>query len=88
VSEGDPSAARLREYQERWEEEFARMFKLAGKASRVLSGMSNEELNALAEALDQEDILRLVRGEGVAKVARKVVKRKPSLLKYARHLLR
>ncbi len=87
ASEEDPSAERLKEYQERWEEEFGRMFKLTRKASRALSNMSNDELNALAEALDQEDILKLVRGEGVARVAKKVVKRKPSLIKHVRHLI-
>ncbi|WP_394353503.1 NAD(P)/FAD-dependent oxidoreductase, partial [Methanopyrus kandleri] len=88
IEEDDTSASFLKRYQDRWEEEFGKTFKYALKASKIFSEMSNEELNALAEALDREDILRLVKGEEVVKVAKKVISRKPSLLKYAKHLMK
>ncbi|WP_456436379.1 NAD(P)/FAD-dependent oxidoreductase, partial [Methanopyrus sp.] len=88
IEEDDTSATFLKQYQDEWKEEFGRIFKYTLKASKILSEMSNEELNALAEALDREDILRLVKGEGVVKVAKKVIARKPSLLKYAKHLMK
>ncbi|MEO2241242.1 MAG: NAD(P)/FAD-dependent oxidoreductase [Euryarchaeota archaeon] len=60
VSEGDPSAERLREYQERWEKELGETFEVAREAAEAVVGTSTEEVLEFLEGVEEglEEVLR------------------------------
>ncbi|RLI42665.1 hypothetical protein DRO64_06155 [Candidatus Bathyarchaeota archaeon] len=83
---GDTSKARLKEFDEKYEPWLSRI-RNSLKALRVLERLNDDDLNALAEILEDKDILDLANGLDVARVARKVLKHPKLAIKLAKPLI-
>jgi digeranylgeranylglycerophospholipid reductase len=59
VSEGDTSEKRLNEYERRWREQMGKRLERYLKAKEVLLSMSDEELDRLARALQDEEFEKI-----------------------------
>ncbi|MEM4501464.1 MAG: NAD(P)/FAD-dependent oxidoreductase [Thermofilaceae archaeon] len=84
--EGETSEKRLRSFDEKyrpWLERIRRSLRVL----RVIEGLSDEDLNELAEILDDEDIVDLANGLNVGRVARKLISHPRLAVKLAKQLL-
>ena len=84
--EGDVSKRRLSEFY-RVYEPWIRRINRSLRVLRVLENMSDEELNLLAEVLEDQDILDLANGLDVLRVARKLLGHPLLAVKLAKPLL-
>jgi digeranylgeranylglycerophospholipid reductase len=84
--DGDASEESLRAFDEKykpWLERIGRSLKVLG----IIERLSDEDLNELAEVLDDEDIVDLANGLNVGRVARKLLSHPRLAVKLARQLL-
>ena len=86
AQEGDPSKERLREFDEKYRPWLERIRKSL-KALRIFERLSDEDLNQLAEILEDRDIIDLANGLNIVRVARKLMAHPKLALKLARPLL-
>ena len=85
--EGDTSRERLMEFRRRYEKPWGERIRKSLKIMRVLEGMSDEELNMLAEAIQGEDIIDMAVRAEVRRVALKLLRHPRLAAKFARALL-
>ncbi len=84
--EGDTSEERLKAFDEKykpWLERIRRSLRVL----RVIEGLSDADLNELADILDDEDIIDLANGLNVGRVARKLLSHPRLAVKLAKQLL-
>lgn len=86
AQEGDTSKKRLSEFNKRYEP-WIRRINRSLRVMRTLEGLSDEELNILAEVLEDQDILDLANGLDVLRVARKLLSHPRLAVKLAKPLL-
>ena len=84
--EGDVSKDRLMEFVEKYRPWLTRI-KRSLKVLRVLENLSDDDLNLLAEVLEERDIIDLANGLDVLRVARKLLKHPRLAVKLAKPLL-
>ncbi len=82
IKNRDCSEESLMEYENRWKEKYYNILMAELKYKNILQKLSEKELNALADAMDEnlEDV-------DVKKIAFKAVKKAPSLLKYFKDII-
>ncbi len=83
----DFSRRLLEEYPLKYNEYWGKRIKDSLKALKVIEGLSDDDLNLLAEVLDSRDILDLANGENVRRVALKLLKHPILSVKVAKALL-
>lgn len=76
IREGDVSEKRLREYERRWREKMGKSHEKYLKAKNVLLGLSDQELDQLAETLSRVDFERI----SLTDMLRALIKSHPKLL--------
>jgi len=84
--EGDTSEKRLLEFNEKYKPWIDRIRKSL-KALRILEELGDEDLNVLAEVLEDRDIVDIANGLNVARVARKLMAHPRLAIKLAKPLL-
>ena len=84
--EGDVSKNRLMEFVEKYRPWLTRI-RRSLKVLRVLENLSDEDLNLLAEVLEERDIIDLANGLEILRVARKLLKHPRLAVKLAKPLL-
>ena len=84
--EGDVSKNRLMEFVERYRPWLTRI-RRSLKVLRVLENLSDEDLNLLAEVLEERDIIDLANGLEILRVARKLLRHPRLAVKLAKPLL-
>jgi digeranylgeranylglycerophospholipid reductase len=83
---GDVSKKALSEYNRLWWKERGRKLKKVERLREVVEKLTDDDLNMLADSLTGEMLIELSRGNKLAGLARMMM-RKPSLVRLARHLL-
>ncbi len=86
AQEGDVSKRRLEEFNEKYRPWLDRIRKSL-KAMRALEKLSDDDLNLLAETIDDRDIIDLSNGLNVSRVARKLLRHPVLASKLARSLI-
>jgi len=86
LNKKDISKKALSKFNELWWEKRGKHLKRVEKLREVVEELSDDDLNALVEALKPEDIIEFSRGSRLSVLA-KVLMRKPRLMKLAKHLL-
>ena len=84
--EGDASERRLKEFDEKYKPWLSRIRKSL-MVLRVLEKLGDEDLNQLAEILDEQDIIDLANGLDVVRVAKKLLLHPRLAVKLAKPLL-
>jgi len=74
VRDNDYSEAKLRKFYDLYEEPWGKRIRTSLKAMRLFEKISDEDFNALAEVLDENDILDLANGYNVKRVAMKLIR--------------
>ncbi|UCD03166.1 MAG: NAD(P)/FAD-dependent oxidoreductase, partial [Candidatus Aenigmatarchaeota archaeon] len=86
IKKGDVSAKALSEYNKIWWKERGHKLKKVEKLREVVEKLSDSDFNMISESLTSETAIGLSRGEKMKSLA-KILMKKPSLLKLARHLI-
>jgi len=84
--EGDVSKSRLMEFVEKYSPWLTRI-RRSLKVLRVLENLSDEDLNLLAEVLEERDIIDLANGLEILRVAKKLLRHPRLAVKLAKPLL-
>jgi len=87
LEEENLSRSRLRKYAERYDEHWGKRIRDSLKALHVIERLSDDDLNALVDILEPQDIINLVNGTDIAAVARKFLRHPLFSLKIAKALL-
>ena len=87
LEEENFSRDKLRTYAERYDEQWGKRVRDSLKALHVIERLNDNDLNALADILEPQDIINLVNGSDIATVARKLLKHPLFSLKIAKTLL-
>lgn len=82
ISKGNYSEEFLMEYEKRWKEKYYKFLMNDLKYKNILQKLSDDELNAVADSLPEN-----LEEVDVGKLAFKIVKKAPSLLKYFKELI-
>ena len=87
LEEENLSRGRLRKYAERYDEHWGKRIRDSLKALHVIERLSDDDLNALVDILEPQDIINLVNGSDIAAVAAKFLRHPLFGLKIAKALL-
>ncbi len=87
VSEGSTSKRRLSRFIEGYRDPWIKRIRDSLKALRVFEGLSDNDLNTLAEVLSEEDVVNLANGINITKTAKKLLSHPVLSIKVARKLL-
>jgi digeranylgeranylglycerophospholipid reductase len=87
LEEENFSRDRLKKYANRFNELWGKRIRDSLKALHVIERLNDNDLNALADILEPQDILNLVNGSDIATVARKLLRHPLFSLKIAKTLL-
>ncbi|MFC1925102.1 geranylgeranyl reductase family protein [Chloroflexota bacterium] len=87
VREGNFSGSRLAEYTKRYEADWGKRIGNSLKVLKVISRLSDKELNQLADVLGGQDIIDLANGLNLRRVAQKLLNHPVLAVKVARLLL-
>ncbi len=87
VSDGDTSKRRLSRFIDEYRDPWVKRIRDSLKALRVFEGLSDDDLNTLAEVLSEEDVVNLANGINIAKTAKKLLSHPILSMKVARKLL-
>ncbi len=77
VGGGDVSASRLSEYERLFDEYWGKRIRESRRVVEMLDRFSDEDLNALAKIITNEDVLNLANGTAVGRTLAKIVARAP-----------
>ena len=80
VQEGDVSEKRLSKFREEFDKYWGKRIKESGRVLEMLDKFTDEDLNTLADVVNNDDILALANGENVAIALAGIVKRSPRKL--------
>jgi digeranylgeranylglycerophospholipid reductase len=86
IKNDDVSAEALSEYNGMWWEARGGSLKRVEKLRHVIEKLSDKELDMLADSVDGNTMVELSRGNKMKTLA-KVLMKRPSLIRLARHLL-
>jgi digeranylgeranylglycerophospholipid reductase len=81
------SRGRLRKYAERYDEHWGKRIRDSLKALHVIERLNDDDLNALVDILEPQDIINLANGSDITAVARKFLRHPLFGLKIAKALL-
>ncbi|MCW3987078.1 MAG: NAD(P)/FAD-dependent oxidoreductase [Candidatus Bathyarchaeota archaeon] len=87
LEEENFSRDRLKKYADRFNELWGKRIRDSLKALHVIERLNDNDLNALADILEPQDIINLVNGSDIATVARKLLRHPLFSLKIAKTLL-
>ncbi|MFC2060281.1 geranylgeranyl reductase family protein [Chloroflexota bacterium] len=87
VKENNFSGSRLAEYAKRYEDDWGKRIRNSLKALRIISRLSDMELNQLADVIGGQDILDLANGLNLRRVAQRLLRHPVFAVKVARFLL-
>jgi len=77
VEDGDVSAARLSDYERRFDEYWGKRIRESRRVVEMLDRFNDDDLNTLAEIITNEDVLNLANGTAVGRTLTKIVARAP-----------
>ncbi|MFC1803568.1 geranylgeranyl reductase family protein [Thermoproteota archaeon] len=80
VIENDVSEVKLNQFRVMFDKYWGKRIKESGKVLEMLDRFNDEDLNTLAEIINNDDILALANGENVAAALAGIVKRSPGKL--------
>lgn len=87
LEEENLSRSRLRTYAERYDEHWGKRIRDSLKALHVIERLNDDDLNALVDILEPQDIINLANGSDITTVARKFLRHPLFSLKIAKALL-
>ncbi len=80
IQEGDVSEKRLNQYRAEFDKYWGKRIKESGRVLEMLDKFADDDLNTLADVINNDDILALANGENVAIALAGIVKRSPRKL--------
>jgi len=86
IEKGDVSAAALSEYNRIWWHERGGKLQRVERLRQVVEKLSDDDFNMISESLTSDVTIDISRGKGMLSLA-KILMKKPSLVKLAKHLL-
>ncbi|NYT00798.1 MAG: NAD(P)/FAD-dependent oxidoreductase [Methanocellales archaeon] len=85
IKEGDVSAERLMEYENRWRSAIGRELNIGMRINEIFSRLSDSDINELIRMINDPEILRIISQYGdmdyPSAVVKKLILKKPSLLR-------